>query len=510
MKNEQNRNPKRLRIFIFTGITVLTCLLWQCGSPIDPQINTQSETVTETTSLIENPIYSETPSPIRTSTSIISVTPSPIPSRTQIPITETPTITPVETELALPTPTIMKSPRYSSDLLYISDKNLMRWDHVTGTVRVESDNVDEYSIDSSGTFAAVLKSRNIVANGVQLYDLELMDLRSVDIIPISTSIPKIYNLHLSPDNSWILYTSNYNGGKITAIHTSDQQSVIDLGFCHQLLNTPCNNISWSPDSEQVIWSDQRGVWINELLGENPRLITQNRAKISGPGGETTEIEVNYTDFSWSPSGRFVLSTINPTTYQTWWSVIIDSRREAIFDIPQSIQTQGHSGNTAWLQDGSIVVGSSIHQSDNSSYPVIIQIFDIVPTQENLLQLSGSFGITGDQLPNPILMTDTPQYLVDWIHQYSENQLNFGVYIAGDNSPKNLYSLMMDKYFINFIRHTPTTTSQVMWALDESGKLIIDSDGSVFFAGMDGESITQLNQILGSELNYFTWLPPAPR
>lgn len=511
-RSTAKKNLKHMifRVFIFAFIAVLTFTLWRCGSPIDTSINNQKQTAivlpkpTDTTTIIN------TPSPTQTSTEIIKLTETVFPSQTPITKTESPTVNPSETGLAPPTPTSIKIPKYSSDLLYMSNNNLLLWDHVTNESSLVSNNVHDYSINSNGTLAAILMSKNIVANGVQLYDLGIVDIRLQQSIPILKSIPKIYNLSLSPDNKWIIYTSNYNGGRITAIETSGEQTTINLGFCHQLLNTPCDNISWSADSEQVIWSDQRGVWINELFGENPRLITQNQAPIDGPGGETTQIEVNYTDFSWSPSGRYVLASVNPTTYLTNWSVIIDSRRMKIIGIPQSLQISGHSSNTAWLQDGSILVGSGIEQAGEESYPVTIQIFEIVPTQENLLQLINTFGISDDQLPAPVTNADDIQYMVDWIYQYNENKINFGVYIPEGRTTITLYSLIRDKYFFDLIRYTPTTTSQILWAPDESGKIIIDSDGSIYFASMDGESFFQLNQILGSDLNNFTWLPPAPR
>lgn len=507
--DSQVRKLKHFQILIAGIIGISSILLIQCGSSIFPSENAQPLKLTETTSPTfttqDSGFVTQKPTAVLKKTD----TPTQIPRPTSTVISATPTLTPLITELTTPTLPTHRIPKYSSNLLYLSNDNLMRWDHVTNTVNLLTDNVYEYSVNSGGTVIAVLKKKNIVANGIQLYDLELLDLNSGQITPLKTSIPKIHNITISPDSKRIAYTPNFNGGRITSIKTGSPETVVELGFCHQLLDNPCDNISWSPDSKQLIWSDQRGVWINQLNGESPQLITQNQTSIVGPEGESTVIEVSFKDFSWSPSGRYVLATINPKTYLTKWSVIIDTRREIVIEIPGSFQLGNQSNNTTWLQDGSIIVGSGIETSEDG-FPVIIQIFEIIPTQENLLQLSNTFQVSDDQLPDPITQSGNLVYLVDWIYQYGNNQINFGVFIGNDNSPVTLLSLMIDKYFINFIRHTPTTTDEILWAPDESGELIVDSDGSVLFADMGDGNISILNQILGSDLSNFYWLPPAPR
>ena len=494
-------NTRRIKFIILLLFFIF--LVSGCSSlnlqPVQPTITEISASETTATS---SPYNSPTVTP-------------PTQTSTQIP-TSTEfirTATPVLTELIEPTATsfrlLNEMPKYSSDLLYLSDHKLMRWDYATNFVMGLSEYTYEFSTSNSGRKIALIRSQNMVANGIELFELVILDLDSKQITPLIEASPRMYNLSISPDGEWVSFNPAHNGGRMYILNTNNPDERIEIGFCHQPLDTECAPVAWSTDSEEIAWSDQRGMWQFKLGEGNSELISQNNIQITDPHGVMTNITVSFTSLSWSPEGRYILTKVVPSSSSTQWYAIIDTRTERLIEVPESFQPILGPANSTWLLDGSLLVGFTGIQ-DN--VPTIqLTTYDIVATQNDLLQQVRLHVIPNAILPEPLNTSPTEiNYQFNWPFQFSENQLLFGISINEDNSPPILYSILFDKYYVEVINQIPSYTETVLWSLDGGGALIDGGDQGLYYSQIEGGMLFNLGTVLGDSAHSFSWLPPTPR
>jgi hypothetical protein len=382
----------------------------------------------------------------------------------------------------------------------------MRWDHITNFVILISDYIYEYSVNPSGRLVALMRSKNVVANGVEIFELGLLDFDTKQITPIIEGSPLLHSISISPDGEWIAYYPNKNGGRLSVIRTDRSGESIELGFCHQALNTPCAPVSWSPDSRELLWSDQRGVWHTRLAWEKPQLITQNTIDVTDPEGETSQITVSFGSLTWSPTGRYALGVVTPTTSTTQWHVILDTRRMRFIEVPESFQSGTSTENVIWLNDGSLIATNGLGDAE-----VMLTLWEVVPTQNNLLRLKNEYVIDSVDLPKPVDTSITEwSYNVDWLYQFNQRMLGFGVRVIEDNGSPILLNLEMQDNYSESINHIPSYTERVLWSPDGQGALVIGKDQELFFSPINGGMLVDLIPVLGEEARKFYWLPPTPR
>ena len=433
---------------------------------------------------------------------------SPTPEITQIQHNPTATQTYTITNRLTPSPTLNNSTRltYSSNLLYLNEQQLMRWDYVTNFVQLISENIYEYSVNGDGRLVALMRSQNIVANGVELFELALLNFNTKQITTIIEGSPRLYAISLSPDGEWIAYYPNKNGGRLYAVRTDGSNETIELGFCHQTLDTPCPPITWSPDSRELLWSDQRGVWHTRLDWESPQVVTTNNIQVIDPHGEMSQIMVTFDSLFWSPQGRYALGVITPSTSITRWYAILDTRRKRLIEIPESFQPGTSTINVIWLGDGKLMVADG-----RGGSTVTLKFWEVIPTQNDLISLINSYDIISDDLPTPIDDNVSEwSYLVDWPYQINARHLGFGVKIIDQNTPPILFNLDLNNNVLILVDQIPSYSEIVLWSPDGQGALIIGRDQGLFFSPMDGGMLLDLNPILGDEAENFYWLPPTPR
>ena len=492
---------KKLQIFI---LAYFPLFLYLVGCSISPITDKTPIAIATTEPILITPT-TYVPTPSVAVSKIITRTPTPTP----ISKISSPTSTIQPTIIDKITPTITSSIdlniKYSSDLLFLSENNLYIWNHTNNSVQILNENIFEYDADVKGKNLVLLKSQNMVANGVELFDLIVQDLETSEQLIIIDDSPRLYNLSISPNNEWVTYNPNQNGGKIIARNTNSDQ-IIELGFCHQPLNSTCQSIVWSTDSREMLWGDQRGMWHMKLDWESPHLVTNNTIEVIDPDGNVSEISVTFDNFSWSPLGRYALCTIVPSTSATKWYAVIDTRRNRITEIRDSLLTGIQTTNVSWLLDGSFVVGYDAQI--NGNHILFLDLYRVVPTQGNLLQLINSYPLQKQIMPTPVTNSDQEwSYMIDWPEQLTGGQLNFGMLVSDANTPPILFKYIFDKNYLELINHIPSYTQMVYWAPDSSGALIVGVNNEIFFSHNEQGTLTDLHQVLGASATDFAWLPP---
>jgi hypothetical protein len=470
-------------------------------SPTSPPADTTAVTVQDKQQVTLQPSIRTTPT---RNTPTPNLTPSPE-------TTPEPTRTPSLTATSPLQGTPQELPEQSSELLFINKSGLMRWDYVTNYVTPISDSVIDYSVNHDGRSIAMLRSTNMVANGIELYELVMFDYDTKQIRPILENTPRLFSISLSPDGRWVAYYPQENGGRLKVISTGNKDEEIELGFCHQALGNICDAVSWSPDSRKVLWSDQRGLWLSTLAESSQSLITPNTLKTTDPDGETSEIQVSYSDLKWSPAGRFALVKVIPSSSATHWYTIIDTSRENIIEVPDTFLPGTDISNTIWLDNGDLIVAGLTKES--GIYQINTAIFEIIPTHNNLVRYKETLEFSSEVLSNIIIGQEAFENLyLNWIDQsnHQVKKVNLAVISREHNILPTLFQLDLEDESLEAINMIQTPISDLYWAKDNNGALMTSEDDKLFFIPINGRATLNITQILGTDAAWFTWLPPTSR
>lgn len=414
--------------------------------------------------------------------------------------------------LDTPEPAITSTavPKETSDLLYLSEGKLKRWDYVTNFSSDLVEGVVEYSVSPDTNQIAVLKSTNMSHDGKELFDLAVLDLNTKQLHYLLEKTPDISNIAISPDGKWVAYSEPASLGSISAIPLSDPDVSHTLGKCSpENEKSSCNQLSWSPESMDLLWSDYEGVWMAEFAGLSTSLVYSNTIQVSDPEGGMEEIKVTFDDFNWSPSGRFVLMDIVPSDYGVSWLGILDTGSKRMVQIPETYDYLDLDACASWTDNGDLLVG---HSGGAVEPPLpYIDLWKVVPTHNELLVLEKKINFDDDIFSNIPNQEDLEiHYFPNWVTQISEDNIAFGLCRVDSDTTPILFQMDIQKDNMQEIIVVPYNSMDILWAPDRSGALIIGKNNDLIYAPFDGSLMRDLRQILGQDAAQFTWLPPQPR
>lgn len=409
----------------------------------------------------------------------------------------------------LPSGTHLPHPDQTSDLLFISEGKLKRWDYVTGFTGILVDNVAEFSVSASGKKLALLRPWKITANGVELFDLDLLDFESKQIITLLEKTSRPFKTTPSPDGGWIAYITSEGESKVRAIRSDASSPPIELGLCRRLTVAHCGDVAWSPDSRSILWSDSQGVWISYLEEASTQLVHSRKVEVDDPGGKKNEIQVDFNSLSWSPSGRYVLTEILPFDSGVSWHAVLDTRTGRLVEVPDSFEYHGPIASVSWLQDGNLLVAHAAEAPDHKI--PFIKSWHILATHDELLVLDKKFDLHSDNFPSFNTQSEAnSSHCLNWVAQQNTDSLHLGVTLPEAAAAPVLFALDLQKGKLEKLITIPHDTIEVLWSPDGGGVLIIASDGQLLFTPASGEALYDLLSVLGADASGFTWLPPAPR
>lgn len=399
-----------------------------------------------------------------------------------------------------------------SDLLYISQDRLMRWDHSTGYHGLLADGVVEYAASADGRMILLLRSRRITANGIAAHDLDLLDLQSMQITPVRQGIARPFHMALSPDGQWLAYTREETRGPVVALGIKNPKMDIVLGDCTQLQPGHCGELAWSVDSRILLWSEAQGLWASRLEEKSAHLIHSTKVPINDPKGQAMDIDVQFTSLRWSPAGRFALVDIRPVQSHVIWKAILDTLTGRLAQVPDSFitsegaLTDAQVSGVLWLQDGSLISASSSDPSHQK--PPAIRIWRIMPTNPNMLVGGRMIALYAEDFPFSSSSSKAiPIHCVNWLAQQDPQRIFLGVTLANSAAAPVLYSLSLENGRLQTLFPIPPDATGVLWAPDASGVLVIGSRGRTLF--ITATETLDLGDQLGIAPHAFSWLPPAP-
>lgn len=470
----------------------LLCLVSACGLPVANQ-----------------PVHSSPPA-----------NPSPTPAQeagVSFPVFNTPalpvdqlgpdtTATPAMTPSPIPA---TQAPLASSDLLFLEDGRLMRWDHVTNYRTPLAEGVMEFSLSQNGRRVALLRSTRVAANGNELFNLDLLDLKNKQITSLLKSIPRIYELRASPDGQMIAYQAKNKTVSIIGIAINNPQTEKSIGECHQAELNPCPSLTWSSDGYALAWEDEDGIWLSKLGQSKPQLLASHQIEVTDPKGLVSSITVSFGDLHWSPKGRFILTRIQ-TSSGVEWSAILDSRQGRWNEVPETFGISGASGtNTAWMPDGEVLVVNTPMPETNVVFT--IHVWEIMPTGKEFFVLDRQFSMPADQpalIPNRgLLSTAQP---AGWVAAISEELLCFSIASTGNNKQLHLFWYEPESDRLAYQGYLADHVQSILWSLDGNGALLLHASGLVEFVHRSQPGTLTLFESEKGLLTRFSWAPPTLR
>ncbi len=400
-------------------------------------------------------------------------------------------------------------PQKSSDLLYLSGPRLMRWDHVTNFTSALAENVIEYSPSASGQKIAMLRSQKISANGIQLYNLDILDLTKKQIHTLVDNSPPLFQISLSPDGSRIAYLPQDRIGQVFVRSTLQPSEPVNMGECRPSNDFHCGSLLWSPDGRSIAWSDQEGIWLSSTRDNTPELVIPNQVDIMDPENIQQSIPVSFGSLQWSPVGRFILAQIIPSQEGVRWFGIIDTLDGRLVNIPDSSEFARPCLGTLWITNGDLLVTHGGNSQENS-VPTA-RMWQVIPTRNDLLVLADDIELQTGSLPSASVSSGYENdYCINWLNQEGESTYFALVEAAGANSIPRLYRLDMEAGSLQDLQDLPHNTGQLLWSPDGFGALVVTQDGQIYFADTGSGKMVALSDVLGAEVEGWFWLPPMPR
>jgi hypothetical protein len=460
--------------------------------------------------------------------------PSPIPSKTySTPVKTLVLSTSEPTDIYSPSPTQtpnIEIPKLdeqgfiTNDLLFLSNGSLMHWDAKLGLVKtvlkgqesdlpsepiasqvVTSGSILKYSADNRFKIIALLRSKGISANGVELFDIAVFDVESWDLTTLVDETPRIYQFSISPDGKWIAYTLHENVGHIYAIRTNGVGELIEIGHYEVDDQWEYSPLAWSPDSRSVVWSDASGVWVSSPAQPHPRQILSDNLEVTDFHGDTSNIRVMYTSLVWSPVGRFILSRIQPYQSTVQWQGIIDTRRGHISEVPGSYEYRDPGASANWIRDGFLLVvyGSNTGENQSSS----MEILRVVPTRDDLISHEEEFLFLSEQfLELSQDLKDQTEFLLDIPTQIDNWNQSFVVKSPETGMQPILFKFDKKSGSLNAIGEIPFDTISVDWSPDGDHALIRGQHGSVLVILAEKPQAIDIGSAWELDPCCINWLP----
>lgn len=402
----------------------------------------------------------------------------------------------------------------TSDLLFINNNRLLRWDHVTRYSSNLAENVVAFTTNTTGSQIVLLRPHSMAANGNELFDLDVLDFYNKQTRHLIQGTSRLLDLALSPDGDWLAYQHNPDGNfEISLLNISDPTTPVSFGQCEALLSNRCTPPAWSPDSRSLLWSDQRGLWSAGVGKDNASLLHKSTVEIPDPQGKISQIDARFAAPEWSPTGRFALVQVNPIQSNASWHAVIDSLTGRLGQVLDTYQLSPQQVSVSWLPDGKLAVARSSDQVLQA--PASIQVWHVMATNPALLVSAGQYEFPADIRSSDATSFDVSNPAINplrlnWIQQTNPGHLLFGAIQPDSPTQMGLYDLnLLTKSVTQFVQFT-SDIKKILWAPDGSGMLIITSDGEVLFTTADGKETINLISTADSSSAGFTWLPPTLR
>jgi WD40-like Beta Propeller Repeat len=397
-------------------------------------------------------------------------------------------------------------PHFSSDLLFLSEHRLGRWNDVSDELSLLAANVISFDSSANGHKIALLRSRGLANQNGNSFNLDVMDLEINQTHTILPDTQQIYMLDISPDGQWVAYTSQEQGGSIFLLSTEQGASPKKLGNCSQSDHTMnCDNGPlWSMDSRSLAWSDEQGVWVYTFENDETVLAIPGKLEVSDPKGELSRVQVSFSQMRWSPQGRYLIAMVSPNGSEVHWQAVLDTRTGRAGEVPETYTQELTSSVLTWLPDGNLCqIRSSDHQQNQGPEA---RLWRVLPTRDNLLLELNSFALQSNDFPSEANHLPGLNDVPAWLESIDDRLVSFALFLPDQARPGVLFTMELNYGAVAKINELPDDTQMVLWAPDHVGTLVHGQQGNILFIPRDRSEPKNLTSSLGSDAKDFRWLP----
>jgi hypothetical protein len=444
-------------------------------------------------------LFPDTPTPPPAATSAAATTPTALP----------PTLIPAESVLVNNT-----RPFFQQDLLFIGNGALRRWSHRDGTVTdllfpqvagrqdLTYGNVTQFSVSDNGSRAIAARALPDDPNVTNLFRIGLNNNSSQQI---ASDIPALLDLVISPDGRNALYISGEieedglpQSGTVYRLNLDEGGAATAVGTCSDippaetddLFNTPCQGGSWTPDSQNMLWSDAQGIWLRHLNATAPTLILPAEYNT----GSSSDVTL-YVLRDWAKDGRHIMLTLGH--YEGSETAVFDVATNQLTVLPNSL-FYGSTGyiQSDWMQDDRILVFRQ--QNEQGSAAPTLELWRLNDTQ-----FTREESIPLDLPPH--------NWLQDPIH-FITGRLAFTL-LADDPAISGIYLMASGNEPPEKVNSLPYRTGRTTWVYDNNGTLFAmpGQDDAFLFLSTDPEQeqrFYDIRSFTGDHASDFYWLPPS--
>ncbi|HEX3052868.1 MAG TPA: hypothetical protein VHP83_19575, partial [Aggregatilineaceae bacterium] len=178
----------------------------------------------------------------------------------------------------------------------------------------------------------------------QIWQLPAQGDSAVGAVALTTETTSITRYALAPGDTQIAFVA----GNLLIAANLDGSNRRELATL--IGDNGMTGLDWSPDSSQIAYNDQRGLWTVTADASQPsRLILQNTASMA-EGQDIGGLRF-YSDPRWSPDGTRLLVTVG--YYEGAAPGIVDVTSGSITEFPYASGAQG-----MWTADGRVITWAS--------------------------------------------------------------------------------------------------------------------------------------------------------
>jgi hypothetical protein len=412
------------------------------------------------------------------------------------------------------TVTRSRQPSPVSDMLYLTQDQLMRWDPLTRHAISLAQNVTDFAVSGDGEVIILLRPQKVTVNGVQPFNLDVLQLRDQQIFTLINNTSRPKQIFVSPDGSRVAYTQELAEGKsIFALPVEPGGQPIKLGVCQPEPTEECASLAWSPDSSDLLWSDALGLWqVSVKVGVDvgkPQLVHPNTVQINDPKGQNLAIDARFTNLKFAPTERFVLLRVTPLASQVGWQAVFDRRSGQLAQARDTFATREGQADAAWQSNGNLLVA---HASEPGRHiPPFIHIWFVMPTNPDLLVSGQQFDLYSEEFPFSAAQSKAiPARCLLWMAETQPDHLAFAVQLDQSNDAPVLFDLNLLNGMLTKLYELPVDTTQVLWSPDGVNVLIIGGRNRISILSLKNGELIDLQPILGPNAQQFIWLPSILR
>lgn len=391
------------------------------------------------------------------------------------------------------------------DLLFLADSNLMHWQPSAERTDLLLSDVWDYAASADAGRIAILQSRKITANGSQLFDINIYEPKSGAINSLVNAIPEPLLLSIAPDGRHVTYWDRHSGGVVKILQVNNPTQPIQPGNCASSMEANCQQLLWSPDGRELLWSDSRGIWVSKN-SQAARLAVSGAVQFTDPHGNQSEVNVIYRPIDWSPEGRFILAEAIPSATGVHWLAVLDIRTGQAFELPYTFSNLGQeipSWAATWLNDGKLALIYNDLETPEK-YPRI-RLYKVMPTNQEFIVLDREMQIFETEFM--LSATDHPGniYSPAWLDQTGPEVVSFALIPSEPVTPPVLVSLNYKKDTIGVLHTLPDDTTDVVWSQNNTDAIVLGEHSRVFWAPTEPGPLLDLHSLFGADFREFLWI-----